>query len=142
MKARSVASVVCAIRQPAFSWPISCSAGIRFLAGHWRPSGGSADVAGFREAAVAAGYLYRSVPRRYGGSEQPSDVLKARVIREEFTAARAPGVPGTLWVRNPTGVNSEYLDDPDATAANRSGEYYTVGDIAYLDSALTASQPY
>ena len=61
-----------------------------FLAEHWQPSGGSADVAAFRQAAVAAGYLYRSVPRRYGGSEQPSDVLKARVIREEFTAVRAP----------------------------------------------------
>src|SRR5215467_11957299 len=61
-----------------------------FLAEHWRPSGGSGDVAAFREDAVAAGYLYRSVPRRYGGSEQPSDVLKARVIGEEFTAARAP----------------------------------------------------
>jgi len=61
-----------------------------FLAEHWQPSDGSADVAAFRQAAVAAGYLYRSVPRRYGGSEQPSDVLKARVIREEFTAVRAP----------------------------------------------------
>jgi alkylation response protein AidB-like acyl-CoA dehydrogenase len=61
-----------------------------FLAEHWRPSGGPADAAGFRRAGVDAGYLYRSVPRRYGGSEQPPDVLKARVIREEFTAARAP----------------------------------------------------
>ena len=61
-----------------------------FLSEHWQPSGGSADVAAFRQSAVRAGYLYRSVPRRYGGSEQPSDVLKARVIREEFTAVRAP----------------------------------------------------
>jgi alkylation response protein AidB-like acyl-CoA dehydrogenase len=75
-----------------------------FLAEHWRPSAdsrpagagraeGSADsgdVALFRQAAVAAGYLYRSVPRQYGGSEQPPDVLKARVIKEEFEAVRAP----------------------------------------------------
>ncbi|HEX4658267.1 MAG TPA: acyl-CoA dehydrogenase family protein [Streptosporangiaceae bacterium] len=61
-----------------------------FLEERWRPSDSSADVAAFRKAAVDAGYLYRSVPRRYGGSEQPSDVLRARVIREEFTAARAP----------------------------------------------------
>jgi alkylation response protein AidB-like acyl-CoA dehydrogenase len=61
-----------------------------FLREHWRPSDSSADVAGFRRAAVDAGYLYRSVPRQYGGSEQPVDVLKARVIREEFSAARAP----------------------------------------------------
>jgi alkylation response protein AidB-like acyl-CoA dehydrogenase len=76
-----------------------------FLAEHWRTSGDpaqprgsrgttapgeTADVVAFRQAAVAAGYLYRSVPRRYGGSEQPPDVLAARVIREEFQAVRAP----------------------------------------------------
>ncbi|MFJ8025438.1 acyl-CoA dehydrogenase family protein [Streptomyces sp. NPDC096311] len=67
-----------------------------FLRQHWErgPDGGHgvdpAEVAAFRKLAVDAGYLYRSVPRRYGGSEQPSDVLRARVVREEFTAARAP----------------------------------------------------
>ena len=61
-----------------------------FLEEHWRASDSSANVAAFRKAAVDAGYLYRSVPRQYGGSGQPSDVLKARVIREEFTAVRAP----------------------------------------------------
>ena len=30
-----------------------------FLAEHWQPSDGPADVAAFRQAAVAAGYLYR-----------------------------------------------------------------------------------
>jgi alkylation response protein AidB-like acyl-CoA dehydrogenase len=61
-----------------------------FLDRHWRPSDDSVDIAAFRKIAVDAGYLYRSIPRRYGGAEQPVDVLKARVIREEFTAARAP----------------------------------------------------
>jgi alkylation response protein AidB-like acyl-CoA dehydrogenase len=65
-----------------------------FLKERWRPpdssADSSADVAEFRRAAVDAGYLYRSVPRRYGGSEQPPDALRARVIREEFAAARAP----------------------------------------------------
>jgi len=44
----------------------------------------------FRERATGRGYLYRSIPRRYGGSEQSPDVLKAQVIREEFGRARAP----------------------------------------------------
>jgi len=44
----------------------------------------------FRARAVDKGYLYRSVPKRYGGSEQPVDVIKAQVIREEFARARAP----------------------------------------------------
>jgi alkylation response protein AidB-like acyl-CoA dehydrogenase len=61
-----------------------------FLRAHWPTSPGSLDVTAFRKAAIDAGYLYRSIPRRYGGSDQPSDVLKARVIREEFSAAHAP----------------------------------------------------
>lgn len=59
-----------------------------FLAAAWTKG---ADKAAFRAAAIARGYLYRSVPRRYGGSEQPADVLAAQVIREEFARARAPG---------------------------------------------------
>jgi len=49
----------------------------------------------FRRAATAAGYLYRGVPRRYGGGEQPADVVRAQIIRDAFAAARAPmEVPG------------------------------------------------
>ena len=49
----------------------------------------------FRRKAIEAGYLYRSTPKRYGGSEQPADVLKAQIIREEFARVGAPGeIPG------------------------------------------------
>lgn len=58
-----------------------------FLAKEWAKG---ADKAIFREAAIARGYLYRSVPRRYGGSEQPADSLAAQVIREEFVRTKAP----------------------------------------------------
>jgi alkylation response protein AidB-like acyl-CoA dehydrogenase len=61
-----------------------------FLSTHWSSSDDSVDVAAFRKSAIEAGYLYRSIPRCYGGSEQPADILKARVIREEFSAVRAP----------------------------------------------------
>lgn len=66
-----------------------------FLAAAWQPGvRKGADLAdftrAFRREAVAAGYLYRSVPRCYGGSEQPVDVIRAQVIREEFVRARAP----------------------------------------------------
>jgi len=44
----------------------------------------------FRLAAIERGYLYRDVPRAYGGSEQTFDPLKSAIIREEFKAARAP----------------------------------------------------
>lgn len=45
----------------------------------------------FRTKATDAGYLYRSVPREYGGSGQAPDVLKSQIIQEEFSRAGAPG---------------------------------------------------
>ena len=45
----------------------------------------------FRLRAIERGYLYRSVPRRYGGAEQPPDPLKATIIAEELRRAGAPG---------------------------------------------------
>src|SRR5262249_46579230 len=80
----------------------------RFLAEHWSAEDaapqpdpdGMAAMAGaptlderataFRRAAIERGYLYRHVPRRYGGSEQSPDPLKATIIAEEFRRARAP----------------------------------------------------
>ncbi len=68
-----------------------------FLRDNWPPSGdaltldANAQSRNFRERAIAAGYHSRSIPRRYGGSEQPADVLKATIIREEFAKVRAPG---------------------------------------------------
>lgn len=66
-----------------------------FLGEAWRPEERRGDalrafVRDFRRAATDRGYLYRSVPRRYGGSEQPVDVIRAQVIREEFARVRAP----------------------------------------------------
>ncbi|VXD04384.1 Acyl-CoA dehydrogenase [Pseudomonas sp. 9AZ] len=58
-----------------------------FLCNEWKVGG---DVAEFRQKAIAAGYLYRGIPKRFGGSEQPSDVIRARLIAEEFAAAKAP----------------------------------------------------
>ena len=45
----------------------------------------------FRLKAIERGYLYRGVPRAYGGGEQAPDPLKATIIREEFRKAKAPG---------------------------------------------------
>lgn len=67
-----------------------------FLLANWPLRGAEADlpkreaVALFRGRGVERGYLYRGIPKRYGGSEQPPDVLRAQVIRDEFAARRAP----------------------------------------------------
>ena len=44
----------------------------------------------FQARATEAGYLYRSIPKKYGGSEQPADVITAQIIREEFSRRWAP----------------------------------------------------
>jgi len=44
----------------------------------------------FQKRATEAGFLYRSIPKKYGGSEQPPDVITAQIIREEFTRRWAP----------------------------------------------------
>ncbi|MEO8602086.1 MAG: acyl-CoA dehydrogenase family protein [bacterium] len=45
----------------------------------------------FRVKAIERGYLYRHIPRAYGGGEQPYDPLKGVIIGEEFRLAKAPG---------------------------------------------------
>jgi alkylation response protein AidB-like acyl-CoA dehydrogenase len=68
----------------------------RFLQQHWSGVDSQRrEVAAFRKLATAAGYLYRGIPRRFGGSEQPAHAVKARIIEEQFARARAPReVPG------------------------------------------------
>ncbi len=63
-----------------------------FVAEAW-PTGTRADAAGqraFVSAAAERGYLYRSIPKRYGGSEQPYDPIRETIIVESFDAAGAP----------------------------------------------------
>jgi alkylation response protein AidB-like acyl-CoA dehydrogenase len=67
-----------------------------FLEESWPPGGPETglsqqeQVARFREQATVRGYLYRGIPKRFGGSEQPADSLGAQVIQEEFFRVRAP----------------------------------------------------
>ena len=42
------------------------------------------------------------------------------------------GVPGTIYMKM-AGAGFEYKGDPDKTAANRLDDYFTVGDVGYLD---------
>jgi len=69
-----------------------------FLAANWPLPGGRADLPEgdgereriFRDLATERGYLYRSIPKRYGGSEQEPDILKSKIIVDEFARAGAP----------------------------------------------------
>ena len=43
------------------------------------------------------------------------------------------GAPGELYVRRGPGILDEYYRDPEATEKMRRGDWYTVGDVAYVD---------
>jgi alkylation response protein AidB-like acyl-CoA dehydrogenase len=68
-----------------------------FLAENWPLKGDEAKLdfneqgALFRSRAIEAGYVARGIPKKYGGSEQDADVLKATVIGQEFARVFAPG---------------------------------------------------
>lgn len=68
----------------------------RFLSG-WPLEGDEARLpkeeqeAIFRHRGVEGGYVYRAVPREYGGAGQEPDALKDQIVLEEFHRAGAPG---------------------------------------------------
>lgn len=67
--------------------------GVReFLAAEWdsAKAGDDAFVRRFRALGTEKNYLNRSIPRRFGGSEQAPNIVHAQIIGEEFGRARAP----------------------------------------------------
>ncbi len=67
-----------------------------FLTEHWpqdlRTHGPlpNENIWSFRKLAIDRGYLYRRVPKVYGGSEQENDPIAEDIIEHEFTQVRAP----------------------------------------------------
>ncbi|MFI4963735.1 MAG: acyl-CoA dehydrogenase family protein [Caulobacterales bacterium] len=63
-----------------------------FLATHSDDYDGGAakDVLAWQRRLIAAGYGARTIPREYGGYGSAPDILKSRIIAEEFIAAGAP----------------------------------------------------
>jgi acyl-CoA synthetase (AMP-forming)/AMP-acid ligase II len=89
----------------------------------------------------------------YGSSElgvntilRPEDVLrkpgscgraapgKAIALLDDDGRPVPAGEPGELYVRRCPGLLDEYYRDPEATAKMQRGEWYTVGDVAYVDA--------
>ena len=97
-----------------------------FLAENWPLKGEEAELGfdeqalRFRKRAIAAGFLARNIPKRFGGSEQEADALKGQVIREEFGRALAPmDAPGigtmmlvpTLLERGEDWMKEKWIED-------------------------------
>jgi long-chain acyl-CoA synthetase len=55
-------------------------------------------------------------------------------IRDDNGVDLPVGEVGTLWVRNPGGATSSYLNAPEKTAESHSTDgFFSVGDMGYLD---------
>ncbi|HEY7852205.1 MAG TPA: acyl-CoA dehydrogenase family protein [Caulobacteraceae bacterium] len=65
-----------------------------FLAAHHGeiPAAGAtrAQTLAWQALLIARGYAARTIPKAYGGFGAEPDILKSRIIAEEFTSARAP----------------------------------------------------
>jgi len=68
--------------------------------------------------------------QRPGTVGSPQGSYKIRILREDGTDAD-PLEPGMIYFS--LLEDFAYFKDPDKTAANRSGDWFTVGDIGYLD---------
>ncbi|HEV2649968.1 MAG TPA: acyl-CoA dehydrogenase family protein [Rhizomicrobium sp.] len=58
--------------------------------GSHAPRGSSGDMREWQKLLIAHGYAARTVPKQYGGYGAEPDVLKSRIIAEEFIAAGLP----------------------------------------------------
>ncbi|AZG45474.1 AMP-binding protein [Gordonia insulae] len=93
-------------------------------------------------------YEYYASTEGFGTSISPQDWLEhpgsvgrvdgngadMQILDEDGNGVGA-GVTGTLWIRNPGGLASEYFGDAEKTVSARRGEYFTTGDMAYIDGS-------
>jgi alkylation response protein AidB-like acyl-CoA dehydrogenase len=66
---------------------------VRAFAGEFggrAPRGGQGDMREWQKLLIAHGYAARTIPKQYGGFGAEADVLKSRIIAEEFIAAGLP----------------------------------------------------
>ncbi|HEY3950661.1 acyl-CoA dehydrogenase family protein [Phenylobacterium sp.] len=63
-----------------------------FLAAHKAEfeAGAAKDLKAWQKLLIANGYAARTIPKAYGGYGAEPDILKSRIIAEEFIAAAAP----------------------------------------------------
>ncbi len=61
----------------------------------------------------------------------PWPISEVLIVDEDANAC-PPGTPGTVYMKMGM-AEFEYFGDPEKTKANRLNEFFTVGDIGYLD---------
>ncbi|RJL34291.1 AMP-binding protein [Bailinhaonella thermotolerans] len=86
---------------------------------------------GSTESAVAFAVKPHEWLARPGTVGRPAPTFEARVLSEDGEEL-PPGEPGLVYVKMALG-RFEYRKDPEKTAGTMRGEWYTPGDIGYLD---------
>ncbi|MEW9549524.1 AMP-binding protein [Nonomuraea sp. NPDC050783] len=86
---------------------------------------------GSTESAIAFAVKPHEWLARPGTVGRPVPTFEARILGEDG-AELPPGEPGMIYVKSSTS-RFEYRKDPAKTAASMRGEWYTPGDIGYLD---------
>ena len=64
------------------------------------------------------------------GRPEPRDHVK---VGDEECTPLPTGTAGLVWIRSKPEDRFEYHGDPDKTAGAYRGEYFTLGDVGYLD---------
>jgi fatty-acyl-CoA synthase/long-chain acyl-CoA synthetase len=96
------------------------------------PSESLFEVYGSTELGVNTILRPEDQRRKRGSCGKPSPAVELVLFDEQGERISQPNVPGELYARSASGFASYYKAE-DKTAADRRGDYQTVGDIAYFD---------
>ncbi|MGP3963652.1 AMP-binding protein [Nonomuraea sp. 3N208] len=87
---------------------------------------------GSTESAIAFAVKPQEWLAKPGTVGRPAPTFEVRIL-DEAGEELPPGEPGMIYVKSSLGT-FEYRKDPAKTAASMRGEWYTPGDIGYLDA--------
>ncbi len=87
---------------------------------------GSEGGAGF----IVSSQEWLAKPGTVGRLPAPGAI---RIVDDEGQDITQPGLPGTIYFQVSPVSPFEYFKDPAKTAAAHRGEYFTLGDVGYLD---------
>ena len=65
------------------------------------------------------------------GKVNPPDHI--RILDDDGQRRRAPGTIGTVFLKAPAASRFEYYKAPEKTAGAYRGDYFTLGDVGYVD---------
>ncbi len=71
--------------------------------------------------------------QRPGTVGKPADPDHIRVLDPVSGDPLPPGEVGTVYLRAPAVGRFDYFGDPEKTAGSYRGDYFTMGDVGYLD---------